>query len=457
MKKTVLIFLCSLFILTIYGQPSLQFVQVHSGFNNLVDISNAGDGSNRLFVVEKVGRIKVIEDGVILPTSFLDISAQVNSAASERGLLGLEFHPDYESNGYFYVNYTNLSGTTIVSRFEVSVGNPNIANATSESIMIQINQPYANHNAGDLKFSPIDNFLYIPMGDGGSGGDPGCRSQDSTLLIGKMLRIDVDQNINTSPYYGIPPDNPYIANPTVPDEVWAFGLRNPWKFSFDKKYGDIWIADVGQNAIEEVHLQSHTSTGGENYGWAIMEGNNCYDPDPINSNCASGVPSCFSPEYTAPIFTYGHSFATGGYSITGGYVYRGCKYTELYGYYLAADYISNNSWVVDSLGNSMQMIDTPSGVSTYGQDENGELYLGTLSGSIYEIRETSYPEVLTLTAADSPLDGMYQAADSIIIEANVTIDANADITFICSNLAIEHDVDIPITATMRITRGECDD
>jgi glucose/arabinose dehydrogenase len=170
------------------------------------------------------------------------------------------------------------------------------------------------------------------MGDGGSGGDPGCRAQDSTLLLGKMLRIDVDQNENTPPYYGIPADNPYINFPNVPDEIWAFGLRYPWRFSFDSKTGDIWIADVGQNKIEEVNFQPFASAGGENYGWAIMEGTECYGPDPINNNCVAGLPSCFSSSYTEPIFTYFQNFATGGYSITGGYVYRGCKYTELYGY-----------------------------------------------------------------------------------------------------------------------------
>jgi len=445
-------------LLSIYsqGQPTLQFVLAHSGFNSSVDISNAGDGSNRLFIVEKAGIIKIIENGSVLATPFLDIDSQVNSSANERGLLGLEFHPNYEVNGYFFVNYTNNSGTTTISRFKVSDADPNIADVSSEKIMILINQPFNNHNAGDLKFSPVDNYLYIPMGDGGSGGDPGCRSQDSTLLLGKMLRIDVDQNVNTSPYYGIPPDNPYLSFPNVPDEIWAFGLRNPWKFAFDSKNGDIWIADVGQNAIEEVNLQSHTSTGGENYGWAIMEGNNCYDPDPINNNCPNGLPSCFSTEYTGPIYTYGHS-SLGGYSITGGYVYRGCKYEELYGYYLATDYVTENTWAIDSMGNDIQMIDTPNGVASYGENEAGELFIATLSGSIYEVRETTYPEVLTLTAADSPLEGKYQAADSIIIESNVTLDPFADITFICQNVKFSNDVDIPVTAKITISRGICDD
>jgi glucose/arabinose dehydrogenase len=456
MKKVISVLFFSLFYLSIQGQPTLQYVQAHTGLSNPVDISNAGDGSNRLFIVEKGGIIKIIENGSISATPFLDISSNVNSTANERGLLGLEFHPNYESNGYFFVNYTNNSGTTTISRFKVSDGDANIADEASEKIMITISQPFSNHNAGDLKFSPIDNYLYIPMGDGGSGGDPGCRAQDSTLLLGKMLRIDVDQNENTSPYYGIPADNPYISFPNVPDEIWAFGLRNPWKFTFDSKTGDMWIADVGQNAIEEVNFTPFTSTGGENYGWSIMEGNNCYDSDPINNNCVDGLPSCFDASYIDPIYTYGHS-SSGGFSITGGHVYRGCKYTELYGYYIATDYLTENTWVLESNGTATQMIDTPNGVVSYGESEAGELYLATLSGGIYEVRETTHPEVLTLTAADSPLDGVYQAADSIIIENNVIISADASITFICPNLAFSFDVDIPITASLKINRGFCDD
>jgi hypothetical protein len=219
----------------------------------------------------------------------------------------------------------------------------------------------------------------------------------------------------------------------------------------------MWIADVGQNAIEEVNFQPFSSTGGENYGWAIMEGNNCYDPDPINNNCGDDVPSCDDPEYIAPIFTYGHTFATGGFSITGGYVYRGCKYTELYGYYIATDYVTENTWVIESNGTAIQMVDTPNGVSNYGEDEAGGLYLATLSGGIYEVRETTYPEVLTLTVADSPLDGVYQAADSIIVENNVLINPMANITFICPHLSIKNLVTIPITASLLIDKGVCDD
>ena len=449
MKKSISTFFFLLYCLFIYSQPTLQYVQVYSGLSSPVDISNAGDGSNRLFIVEKSGVIKIIENGTILSTPFLDIDPQVNSTANERGLLGMEFHPNYEVNGYFFVNYTNNSGTTTISRFKVSDTDANIADPASEKIMIEISQPFSNHNAGDLKFSPIDNYLYIPMGDGGSGGDPGCRSQDSTLLLGKMLRIDVDQNENTSPYYGIPADNPYVSFPTVPDEIWAFGLRNPWKFSFDSKNGDIWIADVGQNEMEEVNRQPFTSTGGENYGWAIMEGTECYDSDPINNNCPNGLPSCFSSAYTAPIFTYFQNFATGGYSITGGYVYRGCKYTELYGYYVVTDYVTRNTWVVDSNGTGTQMVDTPNSPVSFGENEAGELFLVTLNGNIYEVRETTYPEVLTLTAADSPLDGVYQAADSIIIGSNVTFSPAGDVTFISPNLAIANDVDIPITVKLK--------
>ena len=457
MIKLIVIFSFLFSCSFIQGQATLQYVQIFSGLSSPVDISNAGDGTNRLFIVEKAGIIKIIANGIVLSTPFLNIDPLVNSFANERGLLGMEFHPDYETNGFFFVNYTNNSGSTTISRFKVSDTDSNIADPNSEKVMIQISQPFSNHNAGDLKFSPIDNYLYIPMGDGGSGGDPGCRAQDSTLLLGKMLRIDVDQNVNTSPYYGIPADNPYINFLNVPDEIWAFGLRNPWRFSFDSKTGDMWMADVGQNVKEEVNFQPFTSTGGENYGWAIMEATECFDSNPINNNCVNGLPSCFSNTYTGPIFSYFQNFSSGGYSITGGYVYRGCKYTELYGYYLVTDYVTRNTWIVDSNGAGTQMVDTPNGVATFGENEDGELFLATLSGGIYEIRETTYPEILTLTAADGVLDGVYQAADSIIIGSNVTFKPNGNITFISPNLSISEDVDIPLSISLLVRRGVCDE
>ncbi|MCB0551885.1 MAG: PQQ-dependent sugar dehydrogenase, partial [Phaeodactylibacter sp.] len=222
----------------IYAQPSLQLEVFASGFSLPVDIAHAGDG--RLFIVEKAGRIRIIDsDGSILPQPFLDIDARVNSLASERGLLGLAFHPDYTDNGYFFVNYTNNSGDTRISRFSVSAGNANQADPNSERILLEVDQPFNNHNAGDLNFGP-DGYLYIGLGDGGSADDPGNRAQNRQNLLGKMLRIDVD---NGDPY-SIPEDNPFAFDDFTLDEIWAIGLRNPWRFSFDRLTGALWIADV---------------------------------------------------------------------------------------------------------------------------------------------------------------------------------------------------------------------
>ena len=233
MKKLISIFFLLQLCHFIYGQPTLEYVQLTSGLDEPLSITNAGDGSNRLFITEKDGIIRIVENGTLLSTPFLYL--QDISSISERGLLGLAFHPNYKVNGYFYVNYINSSGDTKISRFEVDSNFPNIGDLNSEKVLMTIAQPYSNNNGGDMAFNPIDNYLYIPMGDGGAGADPGCRSQDSTLLFGKILRIDVDQNMNIAPYYGIPTDNPFINLSNVPDEIWALGLRNPLNFSFDSK------------------------------------------------------------------------------------------------------------------------------------------------------------------------------------------------------------------------------
>jgi len=287
---------------TLFAQPQLAFVEIMSGFDRPVDIANAGDGSNRLFIVEAEGYIYIIDStGTMLETPFLDISDKTN-AQGERGLLGLAFHPDYETNGYFFINYTNLDSDTRIARYKVSDTDPDEADPTSEVIMFAINQPYTNHNGGCLQFGPNDGYLYISSGDGGNSGDPQCRAQDSLDLLGKILRVDVDQNVNTPPYYGIPADNPFVGNPNGADEIWAVGLRNPWKISFDRANGNLWIADVGQDVQEEVNLQLANSPGGENYGWKVMEGENCYDSDPIDTDCPNATPSCDSDVFTDPLF-----------------------------------------------------------------------------------------------------------------------------------------------------------
>ncbi|MBC8173422.1 MAG: PQQ-dependent sugar dehydrogenase [Chitinophagales bacterium] len=363
-----------LFLLThiLSAQPAIGLQTISSGFNSPVDIANAGD--ERLFIVEQDGFIQILHpDGAT--STFLNIDARVGSGGSEQGLLGLAFHPDYGSNGYFYVNYTNNSGNTRISRFSVNPLNPDLADATSESILLTITQPFDNHNGGDLEFGP-DGYLYIPTGDGGSGGDPGNRAQDITSQkLGKILRIDVDGG---SPY-AIPADNPFVGI-TGDDEIWAYGLRNPWRFSFDRLTGDMWTGDVGQDDWEEINFQPASSTGGENYGWRCYEGNHEFN----TSLCDLGA------TYFFPVYEYPHSFATGGFALTGGYVYRGSEFPGMYGYYVATDFVTGNFWIIspDGIGGFTTEFlgNIQSDISSFGEGMDGEIYACNLSsGDIYHM------------------------------------------------------------------------
>jgi hypothetical protein len=300
------------------------------------------------------------------------------------------FHPNYPTTPYVYVNYTSVEdtglgiaqGDTIIARYRVSAGDPNLADPASGVTLLHIPQPYSNHNGGQLQFGP-DNYLYIAMGDGGSGGDPECRAQRHDTLLGKMLRLDVNQNVTTPPYYGIPPTNPYEGAGDPPDEVWALGLRNPWRFTFDRSTGDLFIGDVGQGELEEVDFQAAGTAGGKNFGWNAMEGTSCYDNS--GTGCPVYVPACNAPALTLPIVEYGHEL---GCSITGGYRYRGTAVPGLVGTYLYADFCSGNIWGASESGGSWTarlLIDSPYFVSTFGEDMNGELYVGTLSGSIFRV------------------------------------------------------------------------
>lgn len=307
---------------------------------------------------------------------FLDITGIVQSGG-EQGLLGLAFHPNYSSNGYFYVNYTGNNSDTYISRFSVSIANPDSADPASELNLLSIPQPFGNHNGGCIKFGP-DGFLYIGMGDGGSWGDPGDRSQDSLEYLGKMLRIDVD---NGNPY-AVPASNPFVGMPGVLPEIWALGLRNPWRFSFDRQTGDLWIGDVGQNNWEEINFQPAVSAGGENYGWRCYEANASYN--------LTGCPGINNFEF--PVFDYDHS--GGNCSVTGGFVYRGTQYPNLNGHYLFTDYCSGMIWTVyDSSGfwgTTYQGQFNNFDYSSFGEDANGELYVAGLgSGIVYHIEDTS--------------------------------------------------------------------
>ncbi len=364
MKKLInylaLIFIC-------YNSSFSQSVLLESfgpSFNSPVEIKNAGD--ERLFVVEKSGKIKILnQNGSVNSTPFLDIEDRVSTNANERGLLGLAFHPNYPENPFFFVNYTNNSGATTISKFSVSA-NQDIAN-DSETILLEINQPYANHNGGCINFGP-DGNLYIGMGDGGSGGDPQNYSQNTESLLGKMLRINVNSGA-----YSIPENNPYG------DEIWSIGLRNPWKFSFDSLNGDLWIADVGQNEFEEINMVQNNPAN-INYGWRCYEGNEPYN-----------LSGCPDEGLTFPVSTYSH-YSSGDFkcSITGGYVYRGNQISGLNGVYFFADYCSGEIGLLSKNENdewdmSLAFPNINGSWVSFGEDINGELYIASINGGIYKI------------------------------------------------------------------------
>lgn len=342
---------------------------VAEGLSAPIGLAHAGDGSGRLFIVEKGGVIRVWQDGQVLPAPFLAISERVGAQGSEQGLLGLAFHPAYAESGFFFVNYTDRGGNTVVSRFSVT-DDPNQADPNSEEIVLTQTQPAGNHNGGHLAFGP-DGYLYIGLGDGGGGGDTFGNGQNPQTWLGTLLRIDVDQLP-----YGVPPDNPFAGSPEGADEVWAYGLRNPWRFTFDRATNDLYIADVGQNQYEEVHFQPADSSGGENYGWPIMEGLHCF---PETANC--------SPEGLAmPIAEYSHAF---GCSITGGYVYRGEAFPAMNGVYFYGDYCSGIMWGLapgaDGGWQSMQLGETGARIASFGEDEAGEVYLVDMGGTVYRL------------------------------------------------------------------------
>ena len=374
--------------MTNFAQYDFEVAFPNLNFINALDLQNSGDGTNRLFAVEQAGRIKVFENQTNVNTTklFLDITDRV-TAGGETGLLGLAFHPDYENNGYFYVNYTAPSPLrTIISRFSVSSSNPDSADKNSELILLTYNQPFSNHNGGYVAFGP-DGYLYIAAGDGGSGGDPQGNGQSITTLLGKIIRIDVN-NPQPPLSYGIPADNPFIdsTNVNIRKEIYAWGLRNTWRFSFDSITGWLWAGDVGQNLWEEVDIIQ----SGKNYGWRCYEGTHVFDLSGCN-----GV-------YENPIWEYTHN-STGGFSITGGYVYRGQNVPELYGKYIYGDYVSRNVWALEYDGINptinTQITQAPSSITSFGVDEDQELYLVSFNGKIYKFIPSVVPvELISFNA-----------------------------------------------------------
>jgi glucose/arabinose dehydrogenase len=385
MQKLLYTFITLLFINNAQAQttPTIAVTQFATGFTQPVGLEHCGD--SRMFIVQQAGLIKILNaNGTTNSAAFLDISSLVTqpSGQSEQGLLGLAFHPDYATNGYFYVNYTRVSdGATRVSRFSVNPNDPNDALENSEFNIITIAQPYSNHNGGQIRFGP-DGYLYIGMGDGGSADDPQGNGQSRTVLLGKMLRLDVD---NGSPY-SIPATNPYATHLTYKKEIWAYGIRNPWRFNFDRCTGDLWIGDVGQDFYEEIDFQPASSIGGENYGWRCREG--------LHECSTCNTSGCATTGFAEPVYEYEHTNAN-GCSLTGGYVYRGGIYGGLYGWYLFTDFCSGRIWGTYPNGSGgwttiilLESINNQYG--SFGEDYLGELYLlGRGNGNIYKISETT--------------------------------------------------------------------
>jgi len=342
---------------------NFQWTLIASGLTKPVGFVHAGDGSGRLFTIEQSGKILIFDDGNLLPIPFLDIRERVNDRSSEQGLLGLAFHPEYSLNGYFFVNYTNSGGDTVIARYRVSA-DPNIGDPATEEIILTIAQPYGNHNGGHLAFGP-DGHLYIGTGDGGSAGDPEGNAQNLNSLLGKMLRLNVDNMP-----YAIPSDNPYA------DEIWAIGLRNPWRYSFDSLTGDLYIGDVGQNQWEEIHFSEFGTLGGTNFGWDFFEGSHVYE-----DTAPEGI------RLIDPIAEYDHSQ---GCSVTGGVVYRGSM-QDWQGVYLYGDYCSGLVWglLKDSNGawQNAQLFNSGTNISSFGEDENREVYLVDHGGKIYRLEK----------------------------------------------------------------------
>ncbi|MCH2100928.1 MAG: PQQ-dependent sugar dehydrogenase [Planctomycetes bacterium] len=336
-------------------------------------VSPTGD-FDRIFVVEQDGIVRVVKNGTTLTTPFLDITSRTNEFR-EQGLLGVAFHPSYAENGWIFVHYTNLSGNTRLDRFTVDASDPDVIDINSRVNLLKVNQPYVNHNGGMLAFGE-DGYLYLALGDGGSSGDPGNRSQDGQTLLGKMLRLDV----SVAPYL-IPVDNPFVGDPNVRDEIWSIGLRNPWRFSFDRVTGDMWIGDVGQNDYEEINFE-FAGDGGLNYGWRIMEGGHCFNP-------SSG---CNQAGLVFPIQEYAQRGNPRPCSVTGGYVYRGESMATMHGRYFYADYCSGQTWsfrrdaqrmVTDFVEHTSEL--KSGSIASFGEDANGELYLCMLEGPVYRI------------------------------------------------------------------------
>jgi glucose/arabinose dehydrogenase len=380
--------------------PLLALVPIATGLVRPISVTHAGD--ERLFIILKDGRIVIHDGSQVLPEPFLDIRGLVRSNSLEQGLFSVAFHPGYPVVPYFYVDYTDLAGDTVVARYETDPADPDRALPDSALTVLAVDQPDPIHNGGQLQFGP-DGYLYIGMGDGGPANDPQCQAQRGESLLGKLLRIDVDGGTAQQPY-AIPPDNPFAGPGDPLDEIWALGLRNPWRFSFDRETGDLFLGDVGQASREEIDLQPAGAGGGRNYGWKRMEGNLCLD----DTSACPPVPACGSPALTAPIFDYAHE--EGRCAVIGGYVYRGTAIPELAGSYLYGDICTGELWVADLDGAAWRSRLLPINVSlltSFGEDAAGELVLTSFDGGVYRLTGVPVPDAGAFELAQ----GAYETAE----------------------------------------------
>jgi uncharacterized protein (TIGR03437 family) len=387
------------------GAQEIRTVQVANGLSGTTDIQHAGDGSGRLFLVQQNGIVRILKSGSLLTTPFLDIRAKT-AAGSERGLLGMAFPPDFAQKQRFYVDYTDLNGNTVIAQYRVT-SNRDVADAATEIVLLRINQPFSNHNGGQVRFGP-DGYLYIAMGDGGSGGDPQGNGQSLGTLLGKLLRIDVE---TTPGQVGIPSTNPFVNTAGARGEIWAYGLRNPWRFSFDRATGDLWTGDVGQGQYEEIDLQPASGRGGENYGWNRTEGLHCY------------TAGCSTANLTPPVFEYTHT--SGACSVTGGFRYRGALSPGLRGTYVYGDYCNGRIWGLEWNGSAWSnrlLLASGFLITTFGEDEAGEIYVSDANtGTVRRIEGSTAPRFspAAVTNAASFVSGMVAGSFATAFAAGV--------------------------------------
>ncbi len=452
--KQIFSFLCCAMLMQTAGAQdnSIKLIPFSNGYTLPLGVENCGD--NRLFIIQKTGQIIICDTlGVKTATPYLDISDRILTAGSEQGLLGVAFDPKYSSNGFFYVNYINKSGNTQISRFKVSSGNRNLADKNSETFLLSIQQPYANHNGGCMRFGK-DGYLYIAVGDGGSGGDPQNNAQNPATLLGKILRI----NVTGATTYTIPPTNPFVDSANYKKEIWALGVRNPWRFSFDGLTGALLIADVGQDAWEEVDLQYPKSKGGENYGWRCYEGNHPYN----TSGCKP------QSNYKAAVYEYPHSDVTGDCSITGGFVYRGKKYPSLNGKYFFADYCSGLIRTLALNNGTVTEQDVLNGddfaYTSFGEDRNRELFITNyVTGGIYRIapasalltEEQNNPVTLVVYPNPAPANFSVKYTTALAEECTITVyDAAGRQVYFARQVAAKGDNNWKV-ALSNVVKGNC--